>query len=265
MAEPDGRDALYQDLHHGQLSAQEEANRVSADFLLDRLFAHYRPASVLDVGCGIGTWLDVARAKGVKDILGIEGQWLDRNLARVPAAQIVDLDLEQPFDLARRFDLVITLEVAEHLSARAAAGFVAALVRHADVVLFSAAIPFQGGHHHVNEQFLDYWQRLFQAHGYVAVDFLRPLIWDNPSILWWLRQNIVVLAKEALTKGNGPFAGVGSGGPLSIVHPDIYADRMKMNQRIAEEHAKLVGLFSSGGMFAVTRHENGQITINKVG
>src|SRR5207249_654908 len=141
MAEPDGREALYQDLHHGQLSAQEEANRFSADFILDRVFAHYRPASALDVGCGIGTWLAVAQGKGVSDILGIEGQWLDRNLARIPADRIVDLDLEQSFDLGRRFDLAIALEVAEHLSAQAAAGFVESLARHADVVLFSAAIP----------------------------------------------------------------------------------------------------------------------------
>src|SRR5262249_49881456 len=152
-------------------------------------------------------------------------------------------DLEQPFDLGRRFDLAISLEVAEHLSAAAAAGVVASLARHADVVLFSAAIPFQGGHHHVNEQFLDYWGRLFEAHAYQAVDCLRCLIWNNPAVLWWLRQNIVVFVKQELATGQGPFAGLVQGrGPLSIVHPDVYLDRMKTSQRVNEEHSLLIAL-----------------------
>jgi SAM-dependent methyltransferase len=262
---PDERGAVYQDLHRGQLSQQEGANHVSAEFILTQLFRYYVPKSVLDVGCGIGTWLAVARSKGVADILGIEGKWLDPKLARIAEDLIVDLDLEQPFDLGRRFDLAISLEVAEHLSARAASGFVESLARHADVVLFSAAIPFQGGHHHVNEQFLDYWGQLFEARGYRPVDCLRALLWTNPAILWWLRQNTVVFAKTELTTGQGPFAGRAEGsGPLSIVHPDVYLDRMKNSQRINEEHAQLIALLSSGTTFSVQRHANGQLTINKL-
>jgi SAM-dependent methyltransferase len=261
----DNRQAIYEDLHRGQLSQQEQANQSSADFILGSLFCYYAPKSVLDVGCGIGTWLAVAQSKGVNDVLGIEGKWLDRKLARIADNSIVDLDLEQPFDLGRRFDLAISLEVAEHLSAQAAAGFIDSLVRHADVVLFSAAIPFQGGHHHVNEQFLDYWGRLFEARGYRPVDWLRSLIWGNNAILWWLRQNIVVFAKEALTTGQGPFAGLAQGqGPLSIVHPDVYLDRMKASQKMNQEHNQLLALLSSGTTFSVVRHPNGQLTVNKL-
>jgi SAM-dependent methyltransferase len=261
----DNRQAIYQDLHQGQLSQQEEANQRSADFILDNLFQHYCPKSVLDVGCGIGTWLAVSQSKGVADVLGIEGTWLDRKLARIAENLIVDLDLEQPFDLGRRFDLAISLEVAEHLSAQAAAGFVYSLVRHADVILFSAAIPFQGGHHHVNEQFLDYWGSLFDTHGYRPVDWLRSLIWGNNAILWWLRQNIVVFAKQELTTGQGPFAHLAPGqGPLSIVHPDVYLDRMKASQKMNQEHSQLITLLSSGTTFSVERHPNGQLTVNKL-
>jgi SAM-dependent methyltransferase len=266
MPEPqDFRGAVYEDLHRGQLSQQEQDNQLSADFILTELFRYGTPQSVLDVGCGIGTWLDVAHAKGVTDILGIEGKWLDRRLARVPEDRIIDLDLEQPFDLKRRFDLAISLEVAEHLSSAAAAGFVESLARHADVVLFSAAIPFQGGHHHVNEQFLDYWARLFANLGYEPVDCFRGLIWNKPDILWWLRQNIVIFAKRALTTGHGPFASVAQPrGPLSIVHPDVYFDRMKASQRVQEEHGQLIALLSSGTTFSVTRHPSGQLTVNKL-
>src|SRR5207247_712808 len=144
-----------------------------------------------------------------------------------PEQAILNIDLEKAFDLGRRFDLVVCLEVAEHLSPPAAASFVESLTRHADVVLFSAAIPHQGGHHHLNEQFLDYWNETSTQHGYRAVDFLRPLLWSDRSVLWWLRQNIVVFVRQALATGDGSFARLAErGGPLSIVHPDVYLSRL---------------------------------------
>jgi SAM-dependent methyltransferase len=261
----DLRAAAYEDLHQRQLRAQDEANRHSAQVILSRLFQHYRPASVLDVGCGLGTWLAVAVELGVADVCGIEGTWLDRRLARVPEQFILAADLEAGFALGRRFDLVVCLEVAEHLSAAAAERFVAALVAHADVILFSAAIPYQGGHHHVNEQFADYWQKRFAAHDYQVVDWLRRGLWDDASILWWLRQNAMVYARRALCGPGGPFADlVDRAGPLSIVHPDVYLDRLQTALRSLEEHNKLVALLNTGTLFSVTRQANGQLTIQRV-
>jgi SAM-dependent methyltransferase len=261
----DTRSAVYQDLHHNQLQKQEEANRFSAELILAELFRHFQPKSLLDVGCGIGTWLAAAQRLGVADFRGIEGEWLDRKLAQVTEQAILNIDLEKPFDLGRRFDLVICLEVAEHLSPAAAAAFVESLARHSDVVLFSAAIPHQGGHHHVNEQFLDYWDRLFGQLGYRPVDFLRPLIWNDRAVLWWLRQNIVVFAREGLATGDGPFARLAErAGPLSIVHPDVYLSRLTSALATLEEHHKLMALLSSGNTFSVVRQPNGQITISRM-
>src|SRR5689334_15431562 len=100
-AEDDERASIYDDLHHGQLLGEEDANRHSARTILSGLFARYRPGSVLDVGCGIGTWLATARELGVADVFGIEGQWLDPKLARIPAELIAVRDLEKGFDLGR--------------------------------------------------------------------------------------------------------------------------------------------------------------------
>src|SRR4029079_2916208 len=110
-ASSDQRQAIYNDLHRNQISQEEEANRRSAELVLAELFQYFAPKSVLDVGCGIGTWLAVAQRMGVAEIQGIEGNWLDRRLVQVPESLIVDVDLEQSFDLGRRFDLVICLEV----------------------------------------------------------------------------------------------------------------------------------------------------------
>src|SRR5262245_5516798 len=161
----DQRPEIYQDLH-GLLSAQETANIISAQRILDIVMDYHRPASLLDVGCGIGTWLKVAQSRGISDIAGIDGPWLDVSKLRVDQRFVGVRDLEKPFDLGRRFDLVICLEVAEHLSATAADSFIESLTRHAPVVLFSAAIPHQGGHHHVNEQFLSYWVERFGRAGF---------------------------------------------------------------------------------------------------
>jgi 2-polyprenyl-3-methyl-5-hydroxy-6-metoxy-1,4-benzoquinol methylase len=167
MSQPtDTRQDIYRDLHGDQLSEQEAANAASAERILDIVMSYYHPASVLDVGCGIGTWLKVAQSRGISDIRGIEGAWLDNSGLQVDPNLLGVQDLEQSFDLGRRFDLVICLEVAEHISAIAADHFIASLTRHAPAVLFSAAIPYQGGHHHVNEQFLPYWLERFARLGF---------------------------------------------------------------------------------------------------
>lgn len=259
----DPRAQLYQDLHHGQIGEEEAANRASARFILPLLFEHYRPRSILDVGCGLGTWLDVARELGVADFLGVDGDWLDRKLVRVPQDRVRNLDLETAFDLGRRFDLVMNIEVAEHLSAAAADGFVASLVRHADVVLFAAAIPYQGGHHHVNEQFPAYWIAKFAGHGYVPLDFLRPQLWDKDEVLLWLRQNLLVFAKRSLTEAGAAFAGIPAGnGVFSVVHPDVYLARLEHVQSMLNEHRKLLELLESGKAVSAVRNPDGTLAVS---
>jgi SAM-dependent methyltransferase len=254
----DPREPIYSDLHGEQLQRQETHNRVSAHAILSILFERYKPRSLVDVGCGLGTWLSVAQELGVAEIAGLEGAWLDRKLARVPSSAITPADLEKPFDLGRRFDLAITLEVAEHLSESAAKGFVESLTRHADVVLFSAAIPFQGGHHHVNEQFPDYWRQIFAALGYLPVDLIRPRIWDRSDVLLWLRQNILVYAREALTRAGGPFAGMAASGPLALVHPEMYIERLTM---LLKEHQPLINALAAGKTLSGERTPDGRMII----
>lgn len=258
----DQRVDIYRDLHSHQLVDQEEANRISAHRILSGLFKLYRPKSILDVGCGIGTWLACARDLGVEDVFGIDGDWLDVKLAKVPAQMLETRDLEQSFNLGRRFELVICLEVAEHLSQDAAARFVESLTSHADVILFSAAIPFQGGHHHVNEQFPDYWRKIFGARGFSPIDCIRHSIWDDTEVMWWLRQNIMIFAKPEFAAGNGPFAGCTNFGPLSVVHPDVYMARVGHAQRVLVEHDQLLELLGTGKPVVAERGPKGELRIH---
>lgn len=181
--------------------------------------------SVVDVGCGDGNWLAVFRRLGVEDILGVDGDYVGPETLQIPAEQFRPSDLTQPLRLNRSFDLAMCLEVAEHLPASCAATLIESLVRLAPVVLFSAAIPFQGGNHHINEQWPDEWAALFKQHNYVAIDCIRRHVWRNDAVEWWYAQNVVLFAhvgaieknkslKQELERTNT--------GQLSLVHPKQY-------------------------------------------
>jgi SAM-dependent methyltransferase len=169
----------------------------SAEIVVRELAAHLRPQSFLDVGCGRGGWVRAWKRSGCNDVLGIDGAHVDRKTLYIAPEEFVVKDLASPFDLGRRFDLVQCLEVAEHLPAPAADGLIDGLVRHGDVVLFGAAVPGQGGLHHVNEQLLEYWRGMFAARGYKAFDMLRPRIYQDVTVEPWYRFNSLIYANPA--------------------------------------------------------------------
>jgi SAM-dependent methyltransferase len=262
----DPRDPLYKDLHAVQLEQQEGQNRTSAHTILGILFEYYRPRSVLDVGCGLGTWLAVARELGVAEVRGVEGLWLEPARLRIDPDLVTRCDLEQGFSLGRGFDLVVCLEVAEHLAAPAADPLVASLAAHGDLVLFSAAIPHQGGHGHVNEQFPGYWASRFARHEFRPVDLLRPRIWNDPSALWYLRQNTLLFAHERALAAHEPLrreAAVER--PLSLVHPDVYLSRLSHVHRALQAHKAIMELLAQGGIFEVARTPDGRTTVSRKG
>src|SRR6476659_349973 len=87
-------------------------------------------ASVLDIGCAKGTWLSIWREGGVNDIVGVDGDYIKAADMVIPGENFVSAALAQPIDLQRKFDLVQSLEVAEHIRSEAADQFVKNLVRH---------------------------------------------------------------------------------------------------------------------------------------
>lgn len=153
-------------------------------------------ASVADFGCGQGAWLHVWESAGA-GILGIDGPYVDRTRLLIPTEAFLPADLTASLDLGRRFDLVQSLEVAEHLPRASAGPFIGTLTSHADAVLFSAAVPGQGGEHHVNEQPLEFWRGLFGARGYRAVDLVRPAVRGDVGVQRWYRCNTVLYVNDA--------------------------------------------------------------------
>lgn len=188
------------------------------------------PASVLDVGCGTGGWLDCFRKCGLEDVLGIDGPWVRDSELLIPEF-FQQVDLSAPFALGRVFDLVVCLEVAEHLPAECAETLISSLARHGNVVLFSAAAPYQGGTHHVNEQWLSYWVEKWAEHGYVGVDPLRRRIWERLGLheTWIYAQNAVFFVKEEALPNYPKLHDeykYQCGPPLSLVHPRMFSQHV---------------------------------------
>ena len=261
----DPRAHAYNDLHNKQLKSEEQANRYSANRILGILENYIKPASALDVGCGIGTWLAVLRSRGTNDLCGIDGPWLRPEDAVCDPSILEVVDLESGFNLCRQFDLVICLEVAEHLSSQAAEGFIKSLTQHSSAVLFSAAIPFQGGHHHINEQFLSYWVTLFERHGFRPLDIIRGQIWHEQQVLWWLRQNIVLFARNDLIATNESLRRALTITPISVVHPDVYASRVKDLLVQLEQFKQLNAFLRQGGAFRSEVTAQNQFRLTRLG
>lgn len=154
--------------------------------------------SAIDLGCGIGTWLHVLEQRGATDICGIDGSWVNKDYLEVNKEDFIEKNLSEDTNLNinHSYDLAISLEVAEHLPSGSADDFVTLLTNLSDFVLFSAAIPFQGGVGHINEQWPNYWNSLFKNKGYVGIDVVRKNIWNNESIPSWYRQNALLFIKE---------------------------------------------------------------------
>jgi SAM-dependent methyltransferase len=209
-------DAFFTERDDSSLTSARQVVPIVIDLL--------RPRSVVDVGCGHGTWLAAFQECGITDLTGIDGPWVKTQDLLINSTQYRSFDLAQPFGLERRFDLALSLEVAEHLPPASAASFVDSLVRLAPVVLFAAAIPGQGGVMHVNEQWPGYWVALFNERGYVAIDAIRPQIWDIDEVEWWYAQNALLfvnsseLADQIRCRANSIVAH-----PIrAVVHPRLY-------------------------------------------
>lgn len=203
----------------------EDCTRTSATAVVPLLLELVHPNSVVDIGCGTGIWLKEFCRHGITDFQGVDGAYaLDAEMY-IPRERFTMCDLEggDP-QLNKQFDLALSLEVAEHLSPDRASSFVSLLCRLAPVVVFSAAIPFQLGVNHINEQWPFFWEDLFLANGFAQLDVLRPRLWKNRAVALWYQQNILVYATKEQAKtisANASFEPEDSGNKLHLVREEV--------------------------------------------
>jgi len=198
-------------------------NPTSAENILPFVFSIFKPISVLDVGCGNGSWLKACKDLGVAEIFGIDGILVESSELMIKESEFLRHDLTKKIELDKKYDMAISLEVAEHLPEDAADIFVDSLTKHASVILFSAAIPQQGGQNHLNEQWPNYWNEKFRKKGFQAFDILRNKFWENENVRWWYRQNMMLYAREGEAAFNEfePSKNI-----LSYIHPRLYQKKV---------------------------------------
>jgi SAM-dependent methyltransferase len=216
----------YERYRHGARRSAETVARL----LVDRL----APGSVLDVGCGAGDWLDAFRSLGVTALHGMDGPWSPAP-TRLGADHFTAVDFESADLVVQqlpqdRYDLVISMEFLEHVNADRADALVGFLTSKSDAVLVSTAIPLQGGQHHVNERWPEYWTDLFRHRGFVPFDVLRLALWNEPQVEAWYRQNIMLYFRgripPAIEAWGSQLALAALTEPMARVHPEFYARRL---------------------------------------
>ena len=202
----------------------DETTRAAGAKIMTYVVNRLKPESVVDFGCGLGQWLGIAKQLGVKEVLGVEN-WAPKELIVLEKREILRQDISEKVVLPHKFDLAMCIEAAEHIPDSASSVLVDSLTDASDIVLFSAAIPLQGGgmvESHINEQWLSYWVEKFARKDYCLFDGIRKVFWNDTTITPWRRQNIVIfVAKSALQKVKEVFE-VESSSIVDVVHPDMY-------------------------------------------
>lgn len=177
--------------------ARQGGSLFSAENVIPIIMDIFKPNNVMDLGCGIGTWLSVFKSKfNITDVLGVDGDYIETEMLQIKKEEFVAHNLEVPFVASKKYDLAMSVEVGEHLPDSCSENLVKSLTDASDVIVFSAALPGQTGTNHINEQMPEYWAKKFIDRGYICVDCIRKQIWNTKGIDVWYRQNILVYIKK---------------------------------------------------------------------
>jgi hypothetical protein len=169
----------------------------------------------------------------VEKILGVDGTWADQSKIdkNIALENFLTVNLEDIFNPDSRFDLAISLEVAEHIDEKYADNFVKTLTNCSDNIVFSAAIPLQGGQNHVNEQWNDYWIEKFSKHGYFCLDVIKPFFWDTKEIFRWYKQNVLFFTN------NPESINFESKNVLqNVIHPEMFSRKTQELNEFKEKY-----------------------------
>lgn len=181
-----------------------------------------KPISIVDFGCGEGRWLIEAKRKDPNiEVLGLDGNYVNRDRLLISQDEFIGVDLREKIKLTKKYDLAISTEVAEHIEKEYADIFIDNLTRASDCILFSAAVPGQGGEHHVNEQWQSYWVKKFKSQNYEPDFSIRNYFWNNNYINCWRKQNLLMFFRNRRKNVNSNI--------VDVVHPDMFKSCVDRN------------------------------------
>lgn len=207
-------------------SFYEKQTDRNAKIVVPIILQYITPSNVLDVGCGIGHWLNVFKSHEIFDTIGIDYDSIPRDKLVIPHCEFIGMDLSKKLVSKKneKYDLVLCLEVAEHLPKSRSKSFIKDLTKLSPIIIFSSAIPGQGGTNHINEQWQSYWIDLFKKEGYCKIDCLRKELWDK-DIEFCYKQNLFLFIRTNHLQHHPKLEeeyNKSKNTPENIVHPDMY-------------------------------------------
>lgn len=194
-------------------SIHDENSYKSATVILNQLSNYISPSSIIDWGCGSGTWCKAAIEIWNVSIIGIDQHDFDGYQMYISQSNYRKEDIRKEI-WVNKVELAICVEVIEHIDEYYEDAVIDNICSCSDTILFSGALPFQGGTGHINEKPYSYWVKKFRERGYNLDDRIRRDIWDNSDVEIWYRNNIMLLKKVKTIKIQEQY-------PLDIIHPDM--------------------------------------------
>jgi SAM-dependent methyltransferase len=156
--------------------------------------AQYAPKSIIEIGCGNGDLSKLLSREGIA-VTAIDG-YSAPNFSKDNLITFYKVDLNEAFavkafftSLDRKFDVAICMEVAEHLKPEVSEQLIESLTSVSDVIIFSAAVPEQGGDGHINCRNRLFWHNLFEQNKFFLRDTIRSKIRQNPRVGRWYALN----------------------------------------------------------------------------
>ena len=211
---------LYDEKYHAaRLEGAASSAAVVVPLLLE-LFPWV--TSVVDVGCSTGAWLHQFELHGISRVLGVDGADIPPRMLQIDRSQFRQIDLCEPLPPLGRFDLVMSLEVADRIPSEAAQQFVNGLTRTSDLIVFSAAVPGQSKHLTIHERWPSYWSALFADCRFACFDILRERLWYDQRVEWWYSQNMLVFVSESREDLLNRLPSTRRAAMLDIVHPRAF-------------------------------------------
>ncbi len=215
---------------------EETHNLRSPQVIVPFLYKFIHPKSVIDIGCGVGTFLYAFKKLGVNEVMGLDGDWVNKQLMSkyLEPNEFKPINLSEFEDVKKKYELAICLEVAEHIGERFSDNLIKTIVHASDVIIFSAASPYQQGQHHINEQWPDYWIRKFSKHDFHFYDVLRSTLWNNPDVDFWYKQNIFLVMHKDHLFDEQWINDLKKNTFNNLIHPDAFIKRSKLLVRIID-------------------------------
>lgn len=227
-------DKFYKSLTEGSYSSAKHYVSILSSLNIN-------PKKVIDIGCGRGPWLKAFSDSGSKELVGIDGDWVSQGDMLDKKIKFYSIDLSSAViknPINKKFDLAMSLEVAEHLKPEQAITFVDYLTNFSDTILFSAAFRGQGGTDHFNERTHTYWAKIFNKNDYLPYDIFRSKVWENQEIDVWYRQNTFLYLKKnskniKILKERG-IEPISEMSLMNCIHPDLYQYKIEDTNKLTK-------------------------------